>query len=392
MDQTQDFFHKKVKKSVALLQENISGLRQTVLQTKRFPEEVWQAMAQVGLMGCLIPKEYGGNHLGLLELAWGMENFSTCAYASPLPMLTNMAIICLVRHGSDELKKKFLPKLASGGIKSCVAATEEVSGTNMFRIETRADKKEGRYILNGSKIYISGADIADKMLVLVRTKTAAECQKEGLPKTFGLSVFFIDVRSSGVTLEKMPTRGEVSLQQNIIRFKDVKISEEDLIGPQDMGAMVMFDAINVERVLGTALVLGVSQHCLDVATDYAKKRNVFGEKTIASYQAIQHPLAETKIRQEACRLMMEKAACFFDEAADPSQVGFYANMAKYLGAELGLKAVDAAIETLGGKGFHENHDLIHLWEQARLFKTAPVSNNMILNFIAEHTLGLPRSY
>lgn len=362
------------------------------IREREFPEEIWQAFARNGFLGCLIPEEFAGNAAGLLTLSLIFEEMGASGFINALPMLTNMSTVSIARHGSEHLQNRLLPPLARGEHKCCVAATEEVSGNNMFRIQTFAENKSDYYLVNGRKVYISGADIADYMLVLARTQTPEQCQQQGLPKTFGLSIFFVATDSPGIRKEIMPTHGESSLRQHVVQFDNLKIPVENRIGEEHQGAFIMFDAINVERILGASIALGISQHCLNRAVEYAKERTIFGKSPIGQYQAIQHPLADITIRQKAVRLLAYEAASLFDEGADPFTVGSRANSAKYLASELSLKAVDAAIETLGGKGFHEDYDLIHLWEDVRLFKTAPTSNSMLLNFVAEHELGLPRSY
>lgn len=367
-------------------------LREKILRKKQFPQEIWDALAQHQFMGALIPRKWGGIEGGLLPLTFAMEAMGGFGYGNMLPILTQMAAICLVRHGTAALQDKLLPLLAQGKLKCGVAATEAHSGLNVFNIKTFAENEGDHYRIDGAKYYISGADIVDGLLLIARTQLAEDCEEEGLPKTVGFSLYWLDPKTKGVTLEKIPTRGQPSLGQFALKLEKVRIPMENLIGPEDGGAFVLFDAMNVERILMGALSCGVTEHCLRQAVPYANGRKVFGDTPIGQYQAVQHPLAEIKIRQEALRLMIYKATWLFDQQKDLTDTGYYANCTKFLASELAMKAVDAAIEVMGGKGFHEDFDIIHLWEEVRLLKNAPLSNHMILNFIAERELKMPRSY
>ena len=285
-----------------------------------------------------------------------------------------------------------IPNIATGKHKFCFAITEADSGSNTFRIKTLAKKDGNKYIVNGSKTFITGVDVADYMLLVVRTKSYEQVVKEGMPKAFGLSLLIVDTKSKGITLHTLPTRGIEGMNQFTIFFDNVEVPKENLVGEEDAGSMALFKALNPERILAAATVVGVSQFCLNKAVAFANVRHVFKDVPIGQYQAIQHPLAEVKIYQEAVRLLYSKAAWAFDKEQNPGEVGMYANMAKYLGAELGIMAVDRTIETLGGNGFSEEYEIVYLWEAMRLLKTAPISKEMILNYISEHMLGLPRSY
>lgn len=229
-------------------------------------------------------------------------------------------------------------------------------------------------------------------MLITRTTPYQEVEKKGLPKMFGLSVFLVDLKSKGITITKMNTRGIEGMNQCVVNFENVEVPAENIIGQEDQGVWVLFNGLNPGRILAGASAVGLSEYCLRKAIDYAKERVVFGTKPIGAYQAIQHPLADIKIRQESTRLIVYKAAWAYDNEVPPQEVMFLANSSKYLAAELFMSAVDRAIQTLGGAGFLEDNHLILLMESARLLKTAPLSNEMILNLTAEHILGLPRSY
>jgi alkylation response protein AidB-like acyl-CoA dehydrogenase len=202
----------------------------------------------------------------------------------------------------------------------------------------------------------------------------------------------VDTKSKGITMQEIPTRGIEGLNQYTIFFDDVHIPAENLIGEVDQGSMALFNSLNPERILAAATGLGMADFLVKKAVDYAKERKVFKDRPIGSYQGISHPLAEIKAQIEAARLMTYKAAWLFDQDEHPGVIGSQANMAKYLAAEVAIRACDQAIETLGGYGFSEEYGVIYFWEAARLLRTAPITKEMILNYIAEHVLGLPRSY
>ena len=358
----------------------------------QFPEELWQAFADVGLMGCLVPEEYGGNNMGLLALALGFEELTSQNFSPGLLLVTGMDSACILKNGTEEQKQRFLPKIADGSLKLCFAVTEPNAGTNTFRVETLARKNGDTYVINGQKTFITGVDIADYMLLVVRTTTLAELAEQGKPKSHGMSLFLVDTKSKGI--EKTPIDIPLSdeLNQFQLFFDDLEVPAENLLGKEDNGVMVMFNSLNPERILAATICTGMAEYALKKAVDYAKERKVFKDTPIGAYQSIAHPLAEVKIGLEAARLMAYKAAWAFDQGFEPMEVGTLANMAKFLAADLALKAVDHAIETHGGLGFAEETGLINLWSGARLLKTAPVSREMILNYVAEWDLGLPRSY
>jgi len=388
--------HNLVRTSVRTMLQRLeprrAEFRELARREKRFPEELWQAFADVGLLGCLVPEEYGGNGAGLLALTIGFEEVCANGFSPGLLLVTTMDSACILKNGSEEIKQRFLPKVANGSLKLCFAITEPDAGTNTFRISTRAKRDGDNYVLNGQKIFISGADVAEYMLVVARTTTLAELEAQGKPKSHGLSLFLVDTKSKG--LEKTPINIGLSeeLTQCQLFFDNVEVPADQLIGQEDNGTFAMFNSLNPERILAAAICAGMSEAALRKAVDYAKERRVFKNTPIGAYQSISHPLAEVKIWLEAVKIMTYRAAWAFDQGMNPAEVGTYANMAKFLGADLAIKAVDAAIETHGGIAFAEETGLMQQWAGARLFKTAPVSREMILNYVSEWNLGLPRSY
>ncbi len=388
--------HQLVKTSVrTMLQKWVSRRRELLdvaYKDRKLPEELWQDFAQLGLLGCLVPEEYGGNNMGLLALTLAFEEITAGGLNPGLLLVTAMDTGCILKNGSEQMKRKFLPKIADGSWKLCFAVTEPDAGSNTFRLETVARRNGDNFVLNGQKVFITGVDVADYMLVVARTTTLEELEQQGKPKSFGLSLFLVDTKSPGLEKTPIATLATEGLTQFQVFFDNVEVPAEDLVGQQDNGTMAMFTSLNPERILAAAIALGMAEFAIKKAVDYARERKVFKNTPIGAYQSIAHPLAEVKIGQEAARLMTYKAAWAFDNGLNPAEVGTYANMAKFLAADLALRAVDHSIETHGGLGFAEETGLMYLWNGARLLKTAPVSREMILNYVSEWTLGLPRSY
>ena len=366
-------------------------LRANILQ-KEVVEEVWQALAGLGYHGFLIPEEDGGNNQGLLASVVVMEELAAAGLHSFLPILLSMGAVILSRFGTRDVKARVVPPLVRGELKLAIASTEEEAGFNVFNIRTFAEKRDDHFLVNGAKTYISGADIADYAILITRTISIDDCIEKCLSKKTGITLFLADMKSAGIEMTPLPSRGEGVLDQFSLKLDNLKIPEENIIGEINDGSEVMFNCFNPERTLAAAMALGLSEYCLNRACDYARGRKVFGNTAIGAYQSIQHPLAEVSIEQDAVRLMVYKAASLFDENESLAEQAKAANSAKYLSSELAIKSVDAAIDAFGGKGFDEDYGIIHLWEAARLLKTSPISNALILNQLAEHTLKLPRSY
>jgi len=321
-----------------------------------------------------------------------MEELAAQSLHSFRPVLSSMGAIAIARFGSDELKSRILPKIVSGEIKLAIAATEEEAGFNVLNAKTFAENRGDHYLVNGSKTYISGFDVADYSLLVTRTMTREKCEQQGMPKTGGISMLLVDNKSKGLKYEPVPSHGEGVLTQFKLEFENVSIPADHLIGTEHEGTKVMFTIFNPERTLASGMALGMSRYCLELACQHARERKVFADTPIGAYQSIQHPLAELAIRLEAARLITYKSAQLFDQGLKAGEVAFSANSAKFLTSELAIKAVDATIDTFGGKGFDEDYGIIHLLDAARLLKTAPISNALILNQIAERYLDLPRSY
>jgi len=367
-------------------------LQERMLKNHELPEELWQALAEAGFTGCVIPERYGGSGMGLLPMAIAVEELAAAGFANAMLILTAMDSFCIATNGPEAARERFLPEVAAGKLKLCFAVTEADAGSNTFRIKTTARRDGERYVVNGSKVFITGADVADYVLLVTRSMTRDECISQGLPKSFGLTLLLVDLKSPGLEMHRCPTHGIEGMNQYTLFFEDMEVPAENRVGDEHAGTMALFGTLNPERILAAATTVGVSAHCLRVACEYAHERKVFRDTPIGAYQGVQHPLAEVRIKQEAVRLLTWRAAWAVDQGLPPNEAALYSNAAKYMGAELGLQAVDAAIETLGGNGFSEEYGLIYLWDAMRLLKTAPISREMVLNYVAEHDLGLPRSY
>jgi len=364
-----------------------------IFEEQRFPEAIWKEMANAGILGAMIPEEYGGTGIGLLGMTLALETLAAEGVgASLFAVLTTMDTMAILRGGSEEQKRTWLPKIANGDMKMAFAITEPDAGTNAFRMKTLAKREGDIYRINGEKAWITGFDVADYAIIVARTMTLDELKAQGLPKSYGMGLFIVDTKAKGITMNAMNTMGIEGFKQFHIYFDDVEVPLENRVGEEHMGAMVLFYALNPERILAAAGAIGMSEFALRKAVAYALERKVWSDTPIGAYQGVQHPLAHIKATQEAVRLLTYKAAWAFDKGLPPAQTGGYANMAKLLASELAVDAIDRAIQTHGGNGFVTDYQLIQMWAPARLLKTAPINNEMVMNFISEHVLGLPKSY
>lgn len=346
------------------------------------PDELWDEMAKQGFIGVNTPEEYGGGGLGIYELAIVCEELA--AAGCPLLLLLVSPAICatvIAKFGTDAQKERWLPRLASGESKMAFAITEPNAGSNTHRLETSATPEGEDWLLNGTKYYISGADDADAILVVTRTGGAEDGRAR-------LSLFIVDAEAPGLekTLIRMQIPG--ADRQFTLFFDEVRVSGDRLLGNEGQGLTQIFVGLNPERILGAALANGAALCAIEQASRYANDRAVWG-KPIGTHQGVAHPLAQAKIEVELARLMTRKAAWLFDQGKDAGEA---ANMAKYAAGEAATNAVDTAIQVHGGNGMSEEYGLVSLWAMARTLRIAPVSREMILNFIAQHSLGLPKSY
>jgi alkylation response protein AidB-like acyl-CoA dehydrogenase len=354
-----------------------------VSRSDRKADELWLELGRYGYLGVNIPEEYGGAGAGVTELAMVCEELA--AAGTPSFMLIVSSAICvelLVRHGSPAQKLEWLPRLASGEAKMAFSVTEPDAGTNTHRIATTATRDGDAYRLRGSKVFASAVDEADRVVVVART---------GADRSTGrgqLSLFLVDPRSDG--FERQPIEIEMTApeKQFSLFFDDVRVPGDALVGAEGEGLAQLFSGLNPERILAAALETGIALYALEKAAAYARDRQVWGVP-IGAHQGVAHPLARCKIEVELARLMQQKAAWLHDRGLEAGEA---ANMAKYAAAEACLAALDQAIQTHGGNGLATDYGLATLWGAARLQRTAPVSREMIFNHIAQHSLGLPRSY
>ena len=350
----------------------------------RFPDEMWQAMVDQGLLGLGVPEEYGGSGGGITDTVAAMEAISRAGTPLALYILTVFAREAILRHGTPEQCRALAMPTATGEQRMCFAVTEPNAGTNTFAIETLATKTvDGDYVLNGQKIFISAIDASDTVMVVSRTKRASEVAD----RRQGLSLFVVDVASPGIELQPLDIGITMPDRQYSVFFTDVRVPADRLIGAEGEGVRILFDALNSERLLAAAWAIGVGDYALAKAVEYVRERAPFG-KPIGAYQAVQHPLAMAKVKLDSARMSMYTAARSFDAGV---QGGYLANAAKLLASTAAVDACDAAIQSHGGYAFDNDVDVATLWGIARLLKIAPVNNEIILNYISEHVLRLPRS-
>lgn len=355
-------------------------------EAEAYPTEFIDALTRAGFLAALIPEEYGGTGLPLRAAAVILEEVCAagCHAAAGHAQMYTMGTV--LRHGSDAQKKKYLPQIAAGTLRlQAFGVTEPTTGSDTTQLKTRAVKTPGGYRLKGQKIFTSRAQHSDLMLVLARTTSADEVKT----RSHGISTFLIDIREGlGKGLEIRPLKVMVNHHTTEVFFDDLEIPAESLIGEEGRGFRYILDGMNSERVLTAAEAIGNTRWFIRTATAYANERKVFG-RPIGQNQSIQFPIAQAHIEMEAADLMVRKAAAMF-QAGVPC--GAEANMARYLAAECAWKAAEACMQTHGGMGFAREFDVERHWREARLSRIAPVSTNLILAHVAQHVLGLPRSY
>jgi acyl-CoA dehydrogenase len=355
-------------------------------EARGYPEAFVNALTKAGWLAAMIPHEYGGSGLGLTEASVVMEEINRSGGNSGAchGQMYNMGT--LLRHGSQAQKELYLPKIATGEWRlQSMGVTEPSTGTDTTKIKTTAVKKDGRYVINGQKVWISRVQHSDWMILLARTTPLAEVKK----KSEGMSIFMVDLRQaekSGMTVRPIPNM--VNHETNELFFENLEIPEENLIGQEGMGFRYILDGLNAERTLIAAECIGDGYWFIDRVTKYVSERVVFG-RPIGQNQGVQFPIAEAYIEIEAANLMRYQACQLFD-ARQPC--GAQANMAKYLAAKASWEAANACIQFHGGFGFANEYDVERKFRETRLYQVAPISTNLILSYVAEHELGLPRSF
>ncbi|WP_225801127.1 acyl-CoA dehydrogenase family protein [Streptomyces sp. NK15101] len=346
--------------------------------------ELWAEAGKLGYLGVNLPEEYGGGGGGMAELSVVLEEAG--AAGAPLLMMVVSPAICgtvIARFGTEEQKRTWLPGLADGSKTMAFGITEPDAGSNSHRITTTATRTEDGWVLNGRKVFVSGVDIADATLVVGRTSDA----RTGSLKP---CLFVVPRDAPGFGRRHIEMELDANEKQFELTLDDVHLPFEALVGDEDAGLLQLFAGLNPERIMTAAFAIGMGRYALAQAVKYAKERQVW-KAPIGAHQAIAHPLAQAHIELELARLMMAKAAHLYD-AGDDMGAGEAANMAKYAAAEACVKAVDTAVHTLGGNGLTKEFGLARLVTAARVARIAPVSREMILNYVSHQTLGLPKSY
>ncbi len=351
---------------------------------RRYPEEFVRAMAEAGYLAALIPEEYGGMGLGLSAARAILEEVNRSG-ANAGPAHAQMYTMgTLLRYGSERQKSEYLPRIASGELRlQAFAVTEPEAGTDTTSIRTTATREGDHYVVNGRKIYISRVEHSDLMMLLARTTPL-----EGVAKrTEGLSVFLVDLREDRGLVVK-PRRVMMNNATSELFFEALRVPGENLLGEEGEGLRYILDGMNAERILIAAECIGDGRFFIDRATKRAKEREVFG-RPIGQNQGVQFPIARTYASVEAASLMVERAAALFDRG---EPCGAEANVAKLLAADASWEAANVAVQTFGGYGFDAEHDIERKFRETRLYQVAPISTNLILSYVAEHVLGLPRSF
>jgi alkylation response protein AidB-like acyl-CoA dehydrogenase len=349
-------------------------------------DELWNAVAEAGFLGVNVPEEYGGGGGGITELAAVQEELA--AAGCPLLVIVVSPAICatiIAKFGTEAQKQRWLPGFATGQLKMAFAITEPDAGSNSHNLSLTATKDGDIYRLNGSKYYISGVDECDAILVVTRSAVDPDTGRGRL------SLFVVDTDTPGLDKQVLPVEITAPEKQFTLFFDNVQVEADRLIGDEGDGLRQVFFGLNPERILSAATANGIGRYSLDKAADYAKGREVWGTP-IGRHQGIAHPLAKAKIDVELARLMTDKAAWLCDFGGDTPEAGEAANMAKFAAADAAMAALDQAIQTHGGNGMSSEYGLADLWGMTRLLRIAPVSREMILNFVAQHSLGLPKSY
>ena len=357
-----------------------------------FASEFWKVISDAGFTGIVIPEEYGGAGRGITELLIVMEELvaNGCGLGGQwyLVLTEVFGAISIMRHGTKEQKQKYLPGIARGEVEFCMGLTEPDAGSNTLNTKTRAKKVGDKWIIDGNKTFISGADRAKAMLLVARTTP----KDKAVRKSLGISLFLVDLPNPAVEANPIAKHGINYSKSCEVGISGLELNEEALMPPLDEGWHSILDTLNTERMSFTAAAVGLARLAIGKAVEYAKQRKVFGEVPIGSYQAIQFPLAESYAALEGAKLMNFKAATLYDSGAGLREVGAAANMAKLVAVDHAIRAVYRAMQTFGGYGYAREYDVERWWREVNLIRLAPVTQEMALHYVGEHVLGLPRSY
>jgi acyl-CoA dehydrogenase len=351
-----------------------------------YPWEFVKAFAEGGWLGAMIPEEYGGLGLGLTESAIMLHEVAASGAGTSGASAIHFYIFPpgpIIRHGSEEMKKKYLPKIAAGELLMAFGVTEPTAGVDTSRITTRATKIDGGWVINGQKVWITNAQNAKRILLLARTSP----RNEERPLD-GMTLFFTDLNRERITVREIEKLGRSAIDSNELFIDNLEVPDEDVVGEVGKGFYYLLDGLNPERIVVAMEQIGLGRAALELATKYAKERVVFG-RPIGKNQAVAHPLADSWIRLMAAEQVAMKAAALYD---NHQPCGPEANAAKYLGSEAGFQACDRAMQTLGGYSYAKEYYVERFWRESRLLKVAPISQEMILNYVSTKILGLPKSY
>lgn len=360
-------------------------------QAHEFPQEFYDAIAGGGWLGMTIPEEYGGHGLGITEATLLLEEVARSGGAMNAASAIHLSIFGMqpvVKHGSDELKARTLPRIVDGDLHVCFGVTEPGAGLDTSRITTSAKREGDRYRINGRKVWISKAVESEKILLLTRTKPYDADMTRGTKKTDGMTLFLTDIDRDHVDVRPINKMGRNAVSSNEVFIDDLMVPVEDRVGEEGQGFKYILDGLNPERMLIAAEALGIGRVALEKAVKYGNERHVFN-RPIGMNQGLQFPLADSLARLDAAELVLRKATWLYDNG---KPCGREANTAKYLCADAGFGAADRALQLHGGMGYSEEYHVSRYFRESRLMKIAPVSQEMVLNFLGEHVLGLPRSY
>ncbi|WKN61014.1 acyl-CoA dehydrogenase family protein (plasmid) [Rhodococcus opacus] len=351
-----------------------------------YPREFVKAFADGGWLGLIIPEEYGGLGLGMTEAAVMLYEISASGAANSGASAIHFSIFPpapIINFGSEEMKKQWLPKIASGEILMCFGVTEPTAGVDTSRIRTMAKKVDGGWVVNGQKVWISNAQNADKILLLARTSP-----RDDANPLDGMTIFFTDLNRDHVTIREIEKCGRSALDSNELFIDDLPVRDDEVVGEVGKGFQYLIDGLNPERIVVAMEQIGIGRAAMDIAVQYAKDRVVF-DRPIGKNQAVAHPLADSWIRLESAERMAMHAANLFDTG---QRCGKEAAAAKFLGAEAGFEACNRAMSTLGGYAYSKEYHVERLWRECRLQLNAPFSQEMVLNFVSHNVLKMPRSY
>ncbi len=380
--------HRLIRESVRKLCRNFpDSYWEEKDREQQFPTDFFNAMAAAGWIGIAMPEEFGGAGKGIQEAAIVLEEIAASGAAMNGATPVHLSIFGMhpvVKHGSDAMRQKYLPAVAKGELQVAFGVTEPNAGSDTTSIETFARLEGDHYIVRGRKVWTTKAFESQRVLLLVRTTAKDKVKK----KTDGMTLLLAELQKPEVTISAIAKLGRNAVRTCEVVYDDLKVSVADRVGEEGAGFQYLLDGLNAERILIAAEALGIGRVALEKAVRYANERVVFG-RPIGKNQGIAFPLAEAVTRLDAAELMIRKAAWLIDNG---QPCGKEANMAKWLAAEAGFFAADAAMQTLGGFGYAREYHVERYWREARLMKLAPISQEMILNFVSEHVLGLPRSY